>query len=72
MSGICQACIDGECVTFGTCNDPRWQGCTFTSYGSAKHHTTVILHSHTGQIQAIATRGSDRRMWGLWIQVLIH
>lgn len=65
MAGIRQALVNGECVTIGECNDPRWQSCYFVSCGSTKHHTTVILHSHTGQIQAIVTRGSERVMWGL-------
>lgn len=72
MGGTNQEYIDGERVTIGTCNDPRWQGCYFVSCGSAQHHTTIILHSHTGQIQAIYTRGTERTRWGFWVQVLIN
>lgn len=67
-----QAFVDGECVTIGECDDSRWQGCYFACCGSAKHHTTFILHSRTGRIQAIFTRGSERAVWGLWVLAVSH
>ena len=65
-----QVLVDGERVTIGECEDPKWQNCYFACFGSSNHHVTYIVHAHTGQIQAIFTRGNERRLMGLWLIAL--
>ncbi len=65
MANNQQISLEGELITFGDCEDPDYEGCSFVSIGTSYNHTTFIVDNEEATIEQIYSRGTDRQAWGL-------